>query len=33
MAHEQLSIRTRDGDCPAQVITPAGKGPWPAVIF
>lgn len=33
MAHEQLSIRTRDGDCPAHVFTPNGDGPWPAVIF
>jgi carboxymethylenebutenolidase len=33
MAHEQLSIRTSDGDCPAHVFTPAGDGPWPAVIF
>jgi carboxymethylenebutenolidase len=31
--HEQLSIRTHDGDCPAHVFTPAGTGPWPAVIF
>jgi carboxymethylenebutenolidase len=33
MAHEQLSILTRDGDCPAHIFTPAGDGPWPAVIF
>ena len=33
MSHEQLSIRTRDGDCPAHVFTPEGSGPWPAVIF
>ena len=32
MAHEQLSIRTADGDCPTQVLTPDGEGPWPAVI-
>ncbi|HEY0270354.1 MAG TPA: dienelactone hydrolase family protein [Sphingomonas sp.] len=33
MAHEEISIRTPDGDCPVQVLTPAGAGPWPAVIF
>ena len=33
MAHEQVAIRTRDGDCPADVLTPEGGGPWPAVIF
>jgi carboxymethylenebutenolidase len=33
MSHEQLSIRTRDGACPAHVFTPEGSGPWPAVIF
>jgi carboxymethylenebutenolidase len=35
MSHEQLSIRTPDGSCPAHVFTPAGAGPgpWPAVIF
>jgi carboxymethylenebutenolidase len=33
MSHEQPSIRTRDGDCPAHVFTPEGKGPWPAAIF
>jgi carboxymethylenebutenolidase len=33
VAHEQLSVRTREGDCPAHVFTPAGDGPWPAVIF
>src|SRR5215468_2047677 len=33
MSHEQVSIRTRDGDCPAHVFTPAGAGPWSAVIF
>lgn len=31
--HEQVTIATRDGDCPAHVFTPAGTGPWPAVIF
>lgn len=33
MGHEQLSITTRDGDCPAHVFTPPGDGLWPAVIF
>lgn len=33
MSHEQVSIRTRDGDCPAHVFRPAGAGPWPAAIF
>lgn len=33
MEHEQLSIRTRDGDCPAHLFTPDGEGPWPAVII
>lgn len=32
MAHEQLNIRTADGDCPVQIVTPNGDGPWPAVI-
>jgi carboxymethylenebutenolidase len=33
MTMEQVSIRTRDGDCPTYVFTPSGSGPWPAVIF
>ncbi len=33
MSHEQVSIRTHDGDCPAHVFTPARAGRWPAVIF
>jgi carboxymethylenebutenolidase len=33
LAHEQVSIRTRDGECPTHVLTPDGAGPWPAVIF
>lgn len=32
MAAEQVSIRTADGDCPADVATPDGARPWPAVI-
>jgi carboxymethylenebutenolidase len=33
MSEEQLSIRTRDGECPAYVFTPADTVPHPAVIF
>jgi len=33
MPHEQVSLRTRDGQCPTHVFTPTGDGPWPAVIF
>jgi len=32
MAHEQITIRTAEGECPAHVLTPEGEGPWPAVI-
>jgi carboxymethylenebutenolidase len=33
MPHEQVSVPTADGSCPAHVLTPAGEGPWPAVIM
>lgn len=33
MPSEQVTIRTREGDCPSSVVTPAGGGPWPAVIL
>jgi carboxymethylenebutenolidase len=33
MKHEQVSIQATDGQCAAQVFTPDGAGPWPAVIF
>lgn len=35
MAQEQVSIRTRDGECATYVLTPDGQGsgPWPAAIF
>lgn len=33
MPNEQITIRTRDGDCRSHVLTPAGEGAWPAVIF
>jgi carboxymethylenebutenolidase len=26
-------IKSRDGNCPAAIFTPATNGPWPAVIF
>ena len=26
-------IQTRDGNCSAQLMTPAGEGRWPAIIF
>jgi carboxymethylenebutenolidase len=33
MAREMISIATKDGVCPATVLTPDGAEPWPAVIF
>jgi carboxymethylenebutenolidase len=33
MPSESVTIRTHDGECPLYVLTPAGQGPWPAVIF
>lgn len=34
MSRVDVSIKTRDGVCPASVFTPAGvAGPWPGVIF
>ncbi len=34
MARLDVSIRTRDGNCPAALFTPQhGGGPWPGVIF
>ena len=32
MKHEEITIRTGDGDCPAHVFAPAGAGSRPAVI-
>jgi carboxymethylenebutenolidase len=32
MKHEQVTVRTRDGECPTHVFTPDGAGPWPAVF-
>ncbi len=33
MPNEQITIRTRDGECTLHIATPVGDGPWPAVIF
>jgi carboxymethylenebutenolidase len=33
MPHETIEIRTQDGVCPTHIFTPAGTGPWPAVLF
>jgi carboxymethylenebutenolidase len=30
--HERITVNTGDGDCICQLFTPAGAGPWPAVI-
>lgn len=32
MEHEQVAVRTRDGQCSTHVFTPDGPGPWPAVF-
>lgn len=32
MTLTEIAIPTRDGQCPTQVFTPSGLGPWPAVI-
>lgn len=33
MPSERATIRTRDGDCPVHVVSPATGGPWPAIVF
>ena len=33
MPAEHAVIQTGDGQCPTDVLTPDGTGPWPAVIF
>lgn len=33
MPSEKVIVRTPDGECSTYVMTPAGNGPWPAVIF
>src|SRR6202161_4592909 len=29
----EITIKTNDGVCPAQVYRPAGQGPWPPVLM
>jgi len=33
MSQQQVSIKTKDGTCKTYVLTPEGKGKWPAVVF
>jgi carboxymethylenebutenolidase len=34
MPRAEVTVKTRDGSCPASIFTPADKGgPWPGVIF
>jgi carboxymethylenebutenolidase len=33
MSQEQLTIQEADGPCRSWVLTPSGRGRWPAVIF
>lgn len=33
MPGAEVTIRTRDGDCPTHILRPDGDGPWPAAIF
>ena len=33
MPAEHVTMQTRDGRCPAHVMSPAGNGPWPGIIF
>jgi carboxymethylenebutenolidase len=33
MSQDQVTIQAADGACKAYVLTPAGAGPWPGVIF
>lgn len=33
MSQQQVSIQAKDGICKTWVLTPEGKGSWPAVIF
>lgn len=33
MSHEQVTLPTRDGECPTHVLTPEDVGPWPAAIM
>lgn len=33
MSRTAVEIKTADGTCPASLFRPAGRGPWPGVIF
>ena len=33
MTSRRITLTTRDGQCPAHLLTPTGDGRWPAVIF
>ena len=34
MPRSEVTVKTRDGSCPASIFTPTDKGgPWPGVIF
>jgi carboxymethylenebutenolidase len=33
MPKTEITIRTPEGECPAYLAKPAGKGPWPGAIF
>lgn len=33
MSQQQINIQAKDGNCKTWVLTPEGKGPWPAVLF
>jgi len=33
MTRTAIEIKTADGTCPASLFRPAGRGPWPGVIF
>lgn len=33
MANQTIELSTKDGPCRTEIITPDGKGPWPAVIL
>src|SRR5262249_45946126 len=33
MSHEEVTLKTQDGECPAYVFIPASEGRYPAVIF
>ena len=33
MPRTSITLRTRDGQCPAQLMTPAAEGRWPGIVF